>query len=234
MRKEEIARNRESKVYSIKEFAHARTKYLSDHPRASATTALKNVTAKIKKLAIEKWLYAKEENRVITIQKDEDVLSEESLLDGCYVIKSDISEKEINAQKLHDRYCDLEMVERAFRTMKTSHLELRPVFVKKKSSTQGHVFVVMLAFLLQRELENAIAGMDVTVEEAIDELKAIRMQEVKLGDTTIQNIPSPTATGREILEKKRLLAYLKYFQKLEQMCTLRKSFKVSEINCDYS
>ncbi|MCP3890043.1 MAG: IS1634 family transposase, partial [Desulfobulbaceae bacterium] len=95
-------------------------------------------------------------------------------------------------QKLHDRYCDLEMVERAFRTMKTSHLELRPVFVKKKSSTQGHVFVVMLALLLQRELETAIADMDITVEEAIDELKAIRMQEVKLGDTTIQNIPHPT------------------------------------------
>ncbi len=106
-----------------------------------------------------------------------------------------------NTQKLHDRYCDLEMVERAFRTMKTSHLELRPVFVKKKSSTQGHVFVVMLALLLQRELETAIADMDITVEEAIDELKAIRMQEVKIGDTTIQNIPSPTETGREILEK---------------------------------
>jgi hypothetical protein len=43
--------------------------------------------------------------------------------------------------------------------------------------------------------------MDVTVEEAIDELKAIRMQEVTLGDVAIQNIPSPTETGREILER---------------------------------
>jgi hypothetical protein len=59
----------------------------------------------------------------------------------------------------------------------------------------------MLALLLQRELESAIADMDITVEEAIDELKAIRMQDVKLGDVTIQNIPSPTETGREILEK---------------------------------
>ena len=201
IRKEEIASNRESKLYSIKEFADKRTKYLSDHPRASATTALKNVNAKIKKLSTEKWLYAKEEHRVITIEKNEDALSEESLLDGCYVLTSDIPEKEVDTKKLHDRYCDLEMVERAFRTMKTSHLELRPVFVKKKNSTQGHVFVVMLALLLQRELEIAIADMDITVEEAIDELKAIRMQEVKIGDTTIHNIPSPTEIGREILKK---------------------------------
>jgi transposase len=201
IRKQEIARNRESKLFSIREFVDKQTKYLSDHPRASSTTALKNVNAKIKKLATEKWIYAKEEQRLITIEKDEDALSEEALLDGCYVIKSNVFEQEVSTKELHDRYCDLEMVERAFRTIKTSHLELRPVFVKKKSSSQGHVFVVMLALLLQRELENAIADMDITVEEAIDELKAIRMQDVKLGDVTIQNIPSLTETGREILEK---------------------------------
>ncbi len=201
IRKEEIATNRELKFQAIKEFADKQTKYLSGHPRAKTTTALKKVNSKIKKLATEKWLYAREENRVIIIERDEEALSEESLLDGCYVITSDVLESAADAQELHDRYCDLEMVERAFRTMKTSHLELRPVFVKKKSSTQGHVFVVMLAFLLQRKLEAVLANMDITVEEAIDELKAVRMQEVKIGETKIQNIPSPTEIGIEILKK---------------------------------
>jgi len=200
IRKEEIAQNRESKFDSIKEFADERTQYLGDHPRASAVKALNKVNAKIKKLATKKWLYAKEKHRVITIEKDENAFSAESLLDGCYVIKSNVPEEDADAQKLHDRYCDLEMVERAFRTMKTSHLELRPVFVKKKISTQGHVFVVMLALLLQRELENGITNMDLTVQEAIGELEAIRMEEVKLGNTTIQNIPIPTETGKEILK----------------------------------
>jgi len=201
IRKEEISRNRESKFNSIIELAVSQTKYLSDHPRARTATAIKKVNAKIKKLATDKWLYTKIEHRVITIEKDEDTLSEESLLDGCYVIKSDVPRKDADMQKLHDRYCDLEMVERVFRTMKTSHLELRPVFVKKKTSTQGHVFVVMLALLLQRELEKAITNMDITVQEAIDELGAIHMEEVKLGDATIQNVPIPTETGREILKK---------------------------------
>ena len=200
IRKEEIAQNRESKFDSIKEFAGERTQYLGDHPRASAAKALNKVNAKIKKLATKKWLYAKEEHRVITIEKDENTFSAESLLDGCYVIKSNVPKEDADAQKLHDRYCDLEMVERAFRTMKTSHLELRPVFVKKKISTQGHVFVVMLALLLQRELENGITNMDLTVQEAIGELEAIRMEEVKLGNTTIQNIPIPTEIGKEILK----------------------------------
>ena len=57
-----------------------------------------------------------------------------------------------------------------------------------------------LGRFLQRELENSITNMDITVQEAIDELGAIHMEEVKLGDATIQNIPIPTETGREILK----------------------------------
>ena len=59
----------------------------------------------------------------------------------------------------------------------------------------------MLALYLQRELEKAIVDEDITVEEAIEELAAIHMQEVKLGKATIQNIPKPTALGAKILKK---------------------------------
>jgi len=78
---------------------------------------------------VEKWLNATVTQRVITIEKDQSALEQAAL---------------------HDRYCGLESVERAFRTMKTAHLEMRPVFVRKEKSTKGHVFVVMLALLLQR------------------------------------------------------------------------------------
>ena len=71
------------------------------------------------------------------MEKDDAALSSVSLLDGCYVIKSDVPQANADAQILHDRYCDLEKVERAIRTMKTTHLELRPVNVRKEKSTRG-------------------------------------------------------------------------------------------------
>ena len=85
--------------------------------------------------------------------------------------------------------------------MKTTHLELRPIFVQKTSSTKGHVFVVMLALLLQRELEQAIVDMNITVKEAIDALASVHMQEIKLGDSTIQNIPKPADLAAHVLNK---------------------------------
>lgn len=93
------------------------------------------------------------------------------------------------------------MVERAFRTIKTTHLEMRPVFVRKEPRTRGHVFVVMLALLLQRELERCWIDMDLTIEEGIDELAAIHMQEVSLGNIQIQNIPTPNTLGKQLLKK---------------------------------
>jgi transposase len=185
----------------VEKLAQDLTRYLTEHGKASVDVALKKATAKIQKLKAEKWLRAIAGSRVITIETDEAALEQLALLDGCYVIKSDVPRDNADAETLHERYCDLENVERAFRTMKTTHLEMRPVFVRKEQSTRGHAFVVMLAFLLQRELEECWADMNITVREGIDELAAIHVEEIKVKETTIRKIPTPNEIGKQLLEK---------------------------------
>ena len=197
----QMAKTRESKFAAVLKLAELQTKYLSEHPRANAKKALEKVTVKIGQLVADRWLLATEEGRQINVNKDEVNLAEAALLDGCYVIKSDVPKDKADAQTLHERYCDLENVERAFRTMKTACLDLRPVYVHTEPSTKGHVFVVMLALLLQRELERCWAELDLTVEEAIDELGAIQSVEVRLGDATINEIPKPNDRAARILAK---------------------------------
>jgi hypothetical protein len=201
VRAEQLAEGRESKVVSLRKFAVDKTQYLAEHPRASIKTALGYVRAKIKRLKADPWLKAIKKKRTITVEIDKAALSKTALLDGCYVIKSDVSKTDADAQTLHDRYCDLENVERSFRTIKTTHLELRPVFVQKEKSTRGHVFVVMLALLLQRELEKSWQDLDITVKEGIDELAKICMQEVSFGKASVQNIPTPGKMGVQLLSK---------------------------------
>jgi len=201
IRAKEMAMTRESKRASVEKLAQDLTRYLTEHGKASVDVALKKATAKIQKLKAEKWLRAIAGSRMITIETDEAALEQLALLDGCYVIKSDVPRDNADAETLHERYCDLENVERAFRTMKTTHLEMRPVFVRKEQSTRGHAFVVMLAFLLQRELEECWADMNITVREGIDELAAIHVEEIKVKETTIRKIPTPNEIGKQLLEK---------------------------------
>jgi hypothetical protein len=85
-------------------------------------------------------------NREIEIElHDEDRLEQEQL-DGCYVLKTDLSKEEADKETIHGRYKDLAFVEQAFRTSKTGHLEMRPIYVITQASTRAHALVVMLAY----------------------------------------------------------------------------------------
>ena len=85
---------------------------------------------------------------------------------------------------VHDRYKDLAQVEQAFRTFKSGHLEIRPTFVRTEASTRGHVFVVMLAYLLERDLDKHWRHLEVTTVEGIDELGSMRGTEITIDQAT--------------------------------------------------
>ncbi|MDD3580916.1 MAG: hypothetical protein PHW74_07835 [Desulfobacca sp.] len=74
------------------------------------------------------------------------------------MIKTDVPSPTATADLMHQRYQDLAQADRAFRTFKNGHLEILPTFVPTEASTRGHVFVVMLAYLLEREFRPLLAA----------------------------------------------------------------------------
>jgi transposase len=201
IRQQEIQDNREDKLNDIKKLAIRENEYLRDHPRASEMTAVKRVLGKIKKLKINKWVSCKSCERKIDILIDEEALSEESQLDGCYVIKTDVPTSFLGAtpNNIHDRYKDLSHVEWAFRSMKTSFLELRPYYVRKADRTEGHVFVVMLAYKIIRYLNRAWSNLNITVEEGIHELGQLCLMHLN-GVKGTGFIPKPNKLTNDLLE----------------------------------
>ena len=202
MRTEEMAKTRRAKLQSIEKYIEKKNSSLRDHPKASVLKALDATKGKIEKLRLAGWVQVKDEERTLKIQSNEEALKEESYLDGCYVIKTDLKENEANADLVHDRYKDLSEVEKVFRECKTVNLEVRPVYTRKEESTQGHVFVVMLAYLILRRLRRAWVGFDLTVEDGIKQLATICSMEVKVKGQKAhcQKIPRPRQQSRELLE----------------------------------
>ena len=200
VRKEEIARSRADKQQVIQRLLEKQNEYLSTHSRAWVSKALATVQTKIERLKLEKWFRVEAKDRVLSFQVDRQVLQEISLLDGCYVIKTDTPKEGAPAQVIHDRYKDLAQVEMAFRTMKTAYLETRPHFVRKEKRTRGHVFVAMLAYKMVRYLKDAWKSLDITVEEGVHELASICATEVKIGDVGYQTVPQPRPMGKALLK----------------------------------
>ncbi len=107
-----------------------RNAYLAEHPRAKVEVALRKVTEKLERLKLDGWLLSRVSGRTITLEEDAETLAELSKLDGCYVLKTDLTSKQADRRTVHDRYKDLAQVEWAFRTSKTAHLECRPIHVR--------------------------------------------------------------------------------------------------------
>jgi hypothetical protein len=142
------------------------------------------------------------EQRRLALAVDEDAQRAATRLDGCYVIKTDLLPEVASSETARARYKGLAEVEYAFRTMKTTLLEMRGIFVRKATRTRAHVFVIMLAYLLAYQLRRLWHEVELTVEEGIAELTSICAIELTLSNqTTCQMIPEPRPLGKLLLEK---------------------------------
>jgi transposase len=204
VRADEIQAVRDNKLKKLKELLKRENTYLCEHPKAQVKTVLERIWMKIEQLECEKWLKisaSQEKARCIELSIDEEALKEQKRLDGCYVLKTDVPKEMSSKEEIHERYKDLELVERAFRTCKTVSLELRPLHVRLSSSTRGHVFVVMLAYMIIQELNKLWKDIDITVEEGLKYLTTLTEQKILFPNgLKISTIPAPSRQNEELLK----------------------------------
>lgn len=201
VRAKEIRENRRGKLRKLRELCEQKARYLGEHPRAKVQVAKRIVKEKAEKLKIDPLVNIRVRGRALSVEVKEKVWEQEERLDGCYVIKTDLSLETASTQTVHDRYKDLAEVEWAFRTMKTGLLHLRGIYVRKAKRTRAHVFTVMLAYLIAYELRRLWRDVEVTIGEGIGELSSLCATEVIIGDVSIQTVPEPREPVRILLEK---------------------------------
>ncbi len=201
VRADELAASRRDKKHSVQKLLDVQNVYLAEHSRAKVEVALRKVRAKIDKLKLAAWLTASASDRAMVLVEDAAALAEVSKLDGCYVLKTDLTSRQAPKNMVHDRYKDLAMVEWAFRTIKTVQLEVRPIHVRLATRTRGHVLVVMLAYRIVAELARRWQALDVTVQEGLDQLGTLCATTITMkGTFRCQKIPKPRRDLRQLLD----------------------------------
>jgi len=141
---------------------------------------------------------------------NEDKIAAELLLDGCYVIWTDINTEQMNAPKVVESYKKLQQVEMAIRNLKTVLLEVRPVFHKTDDRIRAHVFLCMLADHIQWHMKKRLQPLfdedgvgknrEWTFVNVIERLKAIRREKRVLADTSFFQTTIPTDDQQRILD----------------------------------
>ena len=200
VRAQEVRETRHAKLAKLQVQVTKQTQYLQEHPRANAQGALQKLAARAAKLRIADWVELTLEERAITLTVNTNAQQEAAKLDGCYVLKTDLTPSQAPKEMVHDRYKDLTSVEYAFRTCKTAHLEVRPLFLRREARTRAHAFVVMLAYQIIQYLASCWSPLDLTVAEGLHALATLCLVEVAPQHAPSYHcIPTPRDTIAHLL-----------------------------------
>ena len=85
----------------------------------------------------------------------ESEVAAEAALDGIYVIRTGLPKKQMSAPDAVRSYKALAQVERAFRSLKTVDLKIRPIHHRLESRVRAHIFLCMLAYYVEWHLIEA-------------------------------------------------------------------------------
>ncbi len=103
-----------------------------------------------------------------------EAIAAEAALDGIYVVRTNLPKKLLDDAATVGAYKSLARVERAFRSLKTVDIHLRPIFHWTTPRVRAHVLLCMLAYHVEHHIRARLAPMlyDETDHEAAAAMRA--------------------------------------------------------------
>ncbi|MDE0261418.1 MAG: IS1634 family transposase [Bryobacterales bacterium] len=98
-----------------------------------------------------------ERSEAFSSTRNEASIAAEGRLDGFYVVRTSLAEQDLDDAGVVRAYKSLARVERAFRSLKTSGLRVRPIFHWKAERVRAHLLLCMLAYYLEWHLRHQLA-----------------------------------------------------------------------------
>ena len=89
--------------------------------------------------------------------RDEAGIADEQQLDGIYIVRSNVEPEQFDAAQTVRAYKDLSKVERAFRSLKSVDLKVRPIYHRRADRVRAHVLLCMLAYYVEWHMRQTLA-----------------------------------------------------------------------------
>ena len=90
-------------------------------------------------------------------ERKPDSIEREKKLDGIYVIRTNVKAEDLSSPDVVRSYKQLSVVERAFRSLKTVDLKVRPIHHRLEDRVRAHVFLCMLAYYVEWHMRRKLA-----------------------------------------------------------------------------
>ena len=125
------------------------------------------------------------------IELDLEQYNKDKDLDGLYVVATSVTKDRMDKLQIREHYKKLQHVEHAFRDMKTTVLDIRPIFHVNEARTRGHVLLTMFSYAIIHHMEQRIFPLlkiinkqdkeQLSYKDIEAELREIKIVELNIG-----------------------------------------------------
>ena len=112
------------------------------------------------------------EDNTFTFTRKHEHIGAEALLDGIYIVRTSVSAAQMDSAQCVRNYKSLANVERAFRSLKTVDLKVRPIHHHTPGRVRAHIFLCMLAYYVEWHMREA--WRELMFADADQQAKAVR------------------------------------------------------------
>jgi len=110
----------------------------------------------INRYKVAKHFVLKINDKSFTFERRHDAIAKEAALDGIYVVRTSMPKTEATDEDAVRNYKKLANVERAFRTMKSVSLKVRPIHHRLESRVRAHILLCMIAYYVEWHMREAL------------------------------------------------------------------------------
>jgi len=132
--------------------------------------------------------------------RNQEKIERDEKYDGFYMVES--TNKDIAGQNAVSQYKDLQLVERAFNSLK-NHIEIRPVFHYKQSRIKGHIFSCFMSYFLLHKFKQETKDLlkEYTLDYLLTQTKLIQKTCFRIDNLCFDKIKNLSPIQEEILKK---------------------------------
>jgi transposase len=139
------------------------------------------------------------ENQKVDFKLNQEWYEREKKATGKFII---ITNTDKTPEYVLKTYKELNTVESCFNCIK-NQLDLRPVNHYKTQRVKAHVFICVLALLIEKIMARDLK--EISVQSALDELKRLTVGNFKIGDVNKNNLSEVSIEQKEIFKRLKLI-----------------------------
>jgi hypothetical protein len=159
--------------------------------------------------------------------RNADAIAAEAALDGIYVVRTNLAKRILDDAATVGAYKSLAKVERAFRSLKTVDIHLRPIFHWTAPRVRAHVLLCMLAYHVEHHMRARLAPMlyDETDHEAAAAMRASIVAKAERSEAAIRKqTTGRTDDGLPVHSFQTLLADLATYCRINATTALNEKY----------